>query len=87
MSDKPITVLLIEDNAGDARLIREMLAEVRSLRCKLEYADNLSTGLARDLFFLDLKMPRLNGVQTLRELKSWGQSWGLSHGVKSLLVS
>ena len=36
MNDKAIKVLLIEDNPGDARLIREMLAEVRGVRFDLE---------------------------------------------------
>ena len=30
MSQKTIRILLIEDNIGDARLIREMLSEARS---------------------------------------------------------
>ena len=41
MNSEAIKVLLIEDNPGDARLIREMLAEVRSAIFDLECADRL----------------------------------------------
>jgi hypothetical protein len=35
MSDKSVTVLLIEDNSGDARLIQEMFAERGGARFEL----------------------------------------------------
>jgi hypothetical protein len=34
--EKPIATLLIEDNPGDARLIREQLAENRDVQIDLE---------------------------------------------------
>ena len=65
-----IRVLLIEDNPGDARLIREMLAEAGGGRFKLECADRLSTGLERlvergiDIVLLDLGLPDSQGFYT-----------------------
>lgn len=44
MEDKLIKVLLVEDNPGDARLIREMLVEARCALFDLEYVGQLSTG-------------------------------------------
>ena len=62
MSDK-LGGLLIEGNPGDARRIREMLAEVKTVAFDLEWADRLSTGLERlaeggiDVVLLDLALP------------------------------
>lgn len=56
-----IRVLLIEDNPGDARLIKEMLSEERDI--SLEWKDNLQDGLKRlaeggiDMVLLDMMMP------------------------------
>ena len=64
-------VLLVEDNPGDARLIREMLAEVTVAPVDLECADRLSTGLERlakgeiDVVLLDLSLPDSHGLGTL----------------------
>jgi len=70
MSDRPATVLLIEDNTGDARLIREMLAEGGDARFKLECVDRLSAGLKHlvnndiGLVLLDLGLPDSQGFDT-----------------------
>ena len=70
MNDKAIRVLLIEDNPGDARLIRQMLAEVRGAGFGLECVDRLSTGLERlgtggfDVILLDLGLPDSRGLDT-----------------------
>jgi PAS domain S-box-containing protein len=66
----PLKVLLVEDNPGDARLFREMLAEVPSLPFRLETADRLSAALARlaagDIcaVLLDLGLPDSQGFDT-----------------------
>ena len=64
-------VLLVEDNPGDARLIREMLAEVKVTSVDLECADRLSIGVERlakggiDVVLLDLSLPDSHGLDTL----------------------
>lgn len=65
-----VKVLLIEDNPGDARLIKEMLAEERSVLFDLEWEDNLSKGLKRlteggiEVVLLDLMLPDSGGFDT-----------------------
>ncbi len=65
-----INILLIEDNPGDARLIREMLGEVRGTSFAVEVASELPTGLQRlsaggaDVVLLDLSMPGSGGLDT-----------------------
>ncbi len=44
---KPIEILLIEDNPGDVRLVREMLAENGTAMFSLEVAEQLQEGLVR----------------------------------------
>ncbi len=69
MSDRP-TVLLIEDNPGDARLIREMLDEGEEALFNLDCVGRLSQGLeylaARNpgLVLLDLSLPDSLGLDT-----------------------
>ena len=70
MSERPITVLLIEDNPGDARLIRELLADSQRAPFHLECVDRLATGLKRltgegiDVVLLDLSLPDSQGLDT-----------------------
>ena len=70
MSDRQIKVLLIEDNPGDARLVREMLAESGEGRFVLYHAERLSTGLDRlskadfDVVLTDLSLPDTQGLET-----------------------
>ena len=70
MKDKHIKVLLVEDNPGDARLIQEMLTEIRGATFNFERADRLSTGLEHlvegriDVVLLDLGLPDSQGLDT-----------------------
>src|SRR5438067_13876940 len=66
----PLKVLLIEDNAIDARLIQIMLSEAGGGSFELERADRLGTGLKRlaqgdiGLVLLDLSLPDSYGLST-----------------------
>jgi diguanylate cyclase len=70
MSEGVRTVLLIEDNPGDARLIQLMLAEDPDSPFRLSCVDRLSRGLeALDaekpgLVLLDLSLPDSHGLET-----------------------
>ncbi len=70
MSTRPINALLIEDNPGDARLIRELLAESGGPGFHLDWADSLSSGLKRlanneiDVVLLDLSLQDSLGLPT-----------------------
>jgi len=76
MANKPTNVLLIEDNPGDARLIREMLVEAHWGRFKLECADRLSAGLGRlteggiDCVLLDLTLPDSTELDTFERVQA-----------------
>ncbi|HLH21734.1 MAG TPA: ATP-binding protein [Chloroflexota bacterium] len=68
-----LDVLLVEDNPGDARLIREMLNDVPAARLRLRQADRLATGLEQldgaDVVLLDLSLPDSQGLETFRRLR------------------
>lgn len=64
-------ILLVEDNAGDARLIKEMLAEAQKTPFKLTRSvGTLAAGLdvidlgEADLVLLDLTLPDSSGIET-----------------------
>jgi signal transduction histidine kinase len=74
MSNPPLRVLLIEDNPGDARLIREMLNEPGSLKtdltqfgCVSDAVDHLSATTA-SIVLLDLGLPDVVGLSGLRQV-------------------
>ena len=74
MDNEKIKVLLIEDNPGDARLIRELLAEVEGAPFDVYHTDRLSAGLERlaqgdiDVILLDLSLPDSKGLDSLGKL-------------------
>ncbi|TMS41587.1 MAG: response regulator [Methanobacterium sp.] len=67
---KPIKILIVEDNQGDARLITEMLKEVSDLDFDVSHAMRLDEGLKYlitkefDVIFLDLCLPDSEGIET-----------------------
>lgn len=69
-------VLLIEDNQGDARLIREMLAESPRSDFEVQWCARLSTALERlgqggvDLVLLDLTLPDSLGLDSLAAVRA-----------------
>ncbi|MBQ12658.1 MAG: hypothetical protein CMJ45_14050, partial [Planctomyces sp.] len=70
-----LTLLLVEDVPGDARLLRETLADGPSTNIELEWTDTLSSTLERlaeggiDLILLDLGLPDSVGLDTLSKVK------------------
>jgi len=67
-------VLLVEDNPGDVRLIREMLAEEPEAPFRLSSVDRLSRGLEfltlneTALVLLDLSLPDSHGMETFSRM-------------------
>jgi diguanylate cyclase (GGDEF)-like protein/PAS domain S-box-containing protein len=66
------TVLLVEDNLGDARLLREMLNEDRSLGIELVHVGRMSEAEGHlslhpvDIILLDLGLPDAQGLEAVR---------------------
>lgn len=82
LDQRPIEILLVEDNPGDVRLTREALTE-SSIRNNLTVMadgqaamDYLEESVSRpgvalpDLVLLDLNLPKLSGHEVLRRMKS-----------------
>jgi two-component system, cell cycle sensor histidine kinase and response regulator CckA len=71
MSGQTVQVLLIEDNPGDARLIRESLRETTGLQFELAHVTRLDTALeyiakeSADVLLLDLGLPDAEGLEAL----------------------
>ncbi len=74
MNDLPVQVLLIEDNPGDARLLREMLNEPGSFRAELTHVECLSDALLHLrtslplVILLDLGLPDAHGLDAVRQV-------------------
>ena len=82
LTARPINILLVEDNPGDARLTIEALrdAKVRNelnvardgveAMAMLRREDGYADAPRPDLILLDLNLPRKDGRQVLAEIKS-----------------
>ncbi len=74
MTGADLHVLLVEDSAGDARLIQELLAEVRHVTIHVEWVNRLATGIERavaggpDVVLLDLSLPDSTGLATVARM-------------------
>ena len=75
-SETTIRILLVEDNPGDVRLLREGLTGRNGAPFELEVVDRLSAGLERlakggiDLVLLDLGLPDCRGLDTLTRARA-----------------
>lgn len=82
MSSRSIEILLIEDNAGDARLTLEAFKEgkvINNLTVIHDGVDALAylrregrhaNAVPPDLILLDLNLPKMDGREVLAEIKS-----------------
>jgi diguanylate cyclase (GGDEF)-like protein/PAS domain S-box-containing protein len=75
--EKPSThILLLEDNPGDAGLLKEALSTEKTFPCRLDTSQRLSEGLARlsresfDAVLLDLYLPDSSGLETLIQVRN-----------------
>ena len=81
ISGRPVTILLVEDNAGDVRLTREALLEGKLANELIVASDGIEAlailrregahqNTARpDIILLDLNLPKKDGRQVLAEIK------------------
>ena len=81
MNGAPIRILLIEDNPGDAALIRRMLADAAATNGQghnytVVWADRLAAGLSllaeggTDIVLCDLTLPDSSGLQTPAQVQA-----------------
>ncbi len=76
MEEPVVRVLLIEDNPGDARLIKEALAESTRTRFLVEVVQTLADGLVRlaaqdvDAALIDLSLPDSVGLETFHRARA-----------------
>uniref|UniRef100_A0A7C4GH88 histidine kinase n=1 Tax=candidate division WOR-3 bacterium TaxID=2052148 RepID=A0A7C4GH88_UNCW3 len=69
-------VLLVEDNPGDARLVRWMLAQASSVEFRVTEAERLSRALELiattrfAVILLDLSLPDSSGIETVRRVSA-----------------
>ncbi len=79
MSTAPAHILLVEDNAGDARLLRELLTETGADRFTLRHVERLDAAIqcltqaAFDIILLDLSLPDSQGAETLFRMHAAAQ--------------
>ena len=77
MNDHTINIMLVEDNPGDARLIGELLKDVRGGRYQLDHVGRLSEGAEHikrgpvDVVLLDLGLPDCSGLDGLTAVKGF----------------
>jgi two-component sensor histidine kinase len=75
MSSEPLQILLVEDNAGDVRLLREMFSTERPDSYKITHMQRLGSAIDHlsrggvDIVLLDLGLPDGNGMDPVRQVR------------------
>jgi two-component system cell cycle response regulator len=78
---KELKILLVEDNEGDERLIRELLREQKIISFNIDLASSLKvaegkiSGNKFDIILLDLGLPDSSGLETLIKLTTYSPNW------------
>ena len=79
---RPVEILLVEDNAGDAELVREALTQGGILNTINVVWDGVEAlaylrgegphagAVKPDFMLLDLKLPKMGGLEVLAEIKA-----------------
>ena len=73
---RTLSLLLVEDNPADARLIRELLRELAYFPFSLEHVQTLAAAFARldeadtDAVLLDLDLPDSHGLETFTRIRA-----------------
>ena len=80
--NKALHILLVEDNESDARLIKEYLKEANIEHVLYVVDDGAeainfiqsyckpATDFCPDIIMLDLNLPKINGIEVLKEIKT-----------------
>ena len=75
MNTEPLKVLLIDDNPGDAVLVRETLYSQSNMTLQIEHGERLAAGIAMlrekvyNIILLDLTLPDCSGLDTFVRIK------------------
>jgi signal transduction histidine kinase len=75
-NERPVQVLLVEDNAGDARLLQEMFSKEAPGSFDLSHLTHMRDAEARlakggvDIVLLDMGLPDGHGLETLRRARA-----------------
>jgi signal transduction histidine kinase len=73
---KAVKVLLVEDNAGDARLLRQMFSKEKADSFELTHLSRMSEAVAHlarggvDIVLLDMGLPDGQGIENLRRARA-----------------
>lgn len=74
MVTNPIYILLVEDNPGDARLVKEIISDAISSKIHITCAENLKEAIeilshaSIDVILLDLGLPDSSGFETFEKI-------------------
>lgn len=72
--------LLVEDNPGDARLLRELLVEASTEDIQLVHVERLAEAIQHlchetfDVMLLDLSLPDSRGLETFAKVRNWAKN-------------
>lgn len=79
MSDNPVEILLVEDNPNDVELalyafrqnnLVNSVQVVRDGAEALDYLSRCASGAYPRLILLDIKLPKVDGLEVLRQIKA-----------------
>lgn len=79
-SHAPIKILLVEDNPGDARLLKEYLVEPEGVEFEMTHVERLNAALEKltkvhfDIVLLDLILPDSRGLETFLKIHSHNEA-------------